>query len=170
MKRWFLLVCTVLLVGLTGLVAPQPTHAQVPHLVTIQNGAYSPDMLTIAVGDYIDWLNLDSTDHTATRDTGAWDTGTISSVQTINGVAVTHGSEDIYFITPGTYPYHDTFNAAMRGTIVVQAVNEPSASPTETAVSTATPSPTPLPTATAVPTATSAPTATVTSGAAGSAN
>ena len=163
MKRWLIVLCAIPVLTLAAFIAPHPTRAQSGRLVNIQGNSYSPDVLTISVGDYVDWINFDTVDHTATSDTGAWDTGTISGVQMVNGVTHISGSSDIYFNAAGTYPYHDKFYPSMHGTIVVQeaATNSPTATFTPAPTSTLTPTPTQTPTSTATPTATSTATAVV---------
>jgi plastocyanin len=160
MKRWLVALCAIPVMGLAAVIAPHPIRAQSGQLVDIQGNSYSPSVLTISVGDYVDWINFDAVDHTATSDTGAWDTGTISGVQMLNGVTVISGSEDIHFNTAGTYPYHDRFQPSMHGTIVVQEAATDS--PTPTATSTPAPTPTPTPTPTQTPTSTATPTVTPT--------
>ncbi|TMC72221.1 MAG: hypothetical protein E6J13_05405 [Chloroflexi bacterium] len=92
--------------------------------VTIQNSAFNPPSTTVRVGDTITWTNRDAISHTATSDTGAWDTGVITA----------GASRSITFMTAGTFLYHCAIHAFMKGTVVVQAVTTP-------------PPPTPPPTA-----------------------
>ena len=51
------------------------------HSVDIQSMAFSPNSITIQVGDSITWTNLDSFSHTATSTSGpvAFDSGTLST-------------------------------------------------------------------------------------------
>src|SRR2546429_9965080 len=43
------------------------------------SGCFSPNPITIKVGDTVTWTNNGSVAHTATSNTGAWDTGQIAS-------------------------------------------------------------------------------------------
>jgi plastocyanin len=51
--------------------------------------------------------------HTATSDTGVWDSGTLATGQSYSHT----------FDQPGTYTYHCTIHPFMKGTIVVQAAS-----------------------------------------------
>jgi plastocyanin len=91
---------------------------------------FSPDPVTINVGDTVTWTNTATFDHTTTSDTGVWDSGHVTPATTFS----------MMFNTAGTYKYHCSIHASlvngtwtgMIGTINVQ-------SPTPT------PTPTPLP-------------------------
>jgi plastocyanin len=77
--------------------------------LTIANYAFTPQSLVVSAGTTIMVRNTDSTDHTATARSGAFDTGTIKPGQTAR-----------FTITnPGTYPYYCQFHAFMTGTITV---------------------------------------------------
>lgn len=83
-----------------------------PNTVVLSGMSFSPRNMTISAGTTITWKNNDSFVHTSTSDSGVWDTGNIGG----------GGSRTTTFNTPGTYPYHCTYHAAMgmTGTIVVQ--------------------------------------------------
>ena len=78
--------------------------------VNIQNFAYSPDPVTVKVGQQINWLNKDSVDHTATRD-GMFD-------NYVNAMSA-HGAP-VTMTTTGSFTYHCKIHPNMTGTIVVQ--------------------------------------------------
>lgn len=78
--------------------------------VTIANFTYSPVTLTIKVGDSVTWTNNDSATHTATADTGSFDTGNLTKGQ----------SKTITFTNKGTFTYHCTFHPNMKGTLIVE--------------------------------------------------
>ena len=78
-------------------------------MVSIANFAFQPDSLQIAVGTTVTWTNADSTAHTVTSDTGAFDAGPLAP-----GASFTQT-----FDTPGTYTYHCQIHPFMTGTIVV---------------------------------------------------
>jgi plastocyanin len=75
-------------------------------------GAYVPNPATITVGSTVTWTNNDTLPHTATSDTGVWDSGTLSSGQSFS----------FTFMTAGTFPYHCMIHGAqsMSGTVTVQ--------------------------------------------------
>lgn len=73
---------------------------------------YSPNPIRISVGSSVAWTNNHTLAHTATADSGAWDSGTIAPGAT---------SSAITFNTPGTFAYHCNFHANMHGTVIVSA-------------------------------------------------
>ncbi len=82
--------------------------------VTIKNFLFVPASTTVRVGGTVTWTNQDSSEHTATPDSGTpfADTGTLSQ---------NHSSKAITFKTAGTFAYHCAFHAFMHGTVVVTA-------------------------------------------------
>ncbi len=78
--------------------------------IQIQNFKFSPDTLTVKVGDGVTWTNNDSIDHSATADDNSFDTGLIA----------TGKSGNITFNKAGTYTYHCSIHPTMKGTIIVQ--------------------------------------------------
>ncbi len=72
--------------------------------------AFSPDPITISVGDAITWTNGDSAPHTVTLDDGSCDTGQFGQGET----------GTIRFNVAGTYAYHCAVHPNMKGTIVVE--------------------------------------------------
>jgi plastocyanin len=73
---------------------------------------YSPDPIRITVGSTVTWTNNHTLTHTATADSGAWDTGAL-------GPGAMSGP--ITFTTAGTFDYHCRFHSDMHGTIIVSA-------------------------------------------------
>lgn len=125
--------------------------------VTIQSFAFVPPNVTINVGDSASWLNKDPLEHTATSDTGAFDTGAIAP----------QGGKTIAFTAAGTYAYHCSFHTFMKGTItVIGSAPTTAPPPSPTPAPRPTPPPTPPPTLpptappTIVPAASPSPTAT----------
>jgi plastocyanin len=51
------------------------SEAPVNHTVEIANFVFSPEALSVRVGDRVKWINRDIVPHTATADDGGWDTG-----------------------------------------------------------------------------------------------
>lgn len=82
-----------------------PQGAQV-----LGSSAYAPDPITVPVGTMVTWTNNDSTAHTATSNTGAFNSGTIAPGRSFS----------FTFQTAGTYPYHCNFHSGMVGSVVVQ--------------------------------------------------
>ncbi|HLZ47023.1 MAG TPA: cupredoxin family copper-binding protein [Candidatus Limnocylindria bacterium] len=99
--------------------------------VTIQSFSFMPPAVTINAGDSVSWTNKDQVQHTATSDTGAFDTGAIAPL----------GGKTITFTVAGTYAYHCTFHSFMKGTVTVRGPAPTTAPPPPP-----TPQPTPRPT------------------------
>ena len=78
--------------------------------VDIEGNAYSPDPVTAAVGQAIQWTNADAVPHTATLDDGDCGTATIDAGATLG----------LVFNVAGTYAYHCTVHPEMKGTIEVE--------------------------------------------------
>src|SRR5437867_9730199 len=81
------------------------------YTVNIREFSFNPSSLTLQVGDVVRWVNTGTVAHTASSETGVWDSGTLSP----------GGVFSQQFLTPGTYPYFCRIHAGMLGTIVVQA-------------------------------------------------
>jgi len=97
---------------------PTPTNPECvnpPNLltVTIRNGTFSPNPVTVRVGQSVNWHNSDSVAHTAT-DPGVFDIGSIApgSAASVNGDGVT-------FNTVGTYNYRCMLHANETATVIV---------------------------------------------------
>ena len=116
------LAAAVALVMVTLLFA-DGTRAGTSHNIDIVNFAFSPQTLTIQVGDTVTWTNLDQVQHTATSTTGAFDTGLLDQ----------DASSSVTFTEPGTYDYLCTPHPTMTGQIVVQAA--PAATPAQSQAS-----------------------------------
>jgi len=89
--------------------AAPSAQTQVGTAVSIANFAFQPASLQIAAGSSVTWTNSDSTAHTVTSDTGAFDSGQLAP-----GASFTQT-----FMTPGTYTYHCQIHPFMTATIVV---------------------------------------------------
>lgn len=101
------LVCTALLI--VG--APTGTSAA-DVTVTIDKFAFMPASITVPVGTRVVWTNQETTaPHTATSDTGVWDSGRLTTGQ----------SYGFTFTQPGTFTYHCTIHPNMHGTVIVSA-------------------------------------------------
>ena len=78
--------------------------------VGIAGFSFSPNSVTINVGDTVTWDNSDVQHHTATADDGSFDTGPISSGT----------PKSVKFSTAGTFAYHCSIHPTMTATIVVK--------------------------------------------------
>jgi plastocyanin len=88
------------------------TTASIPagNEILIQDMAFAPRTLTIPVNSTVKWTNQDGISHTVTSDSGAWDSGNISSGSVFSFI----------FTSTGTFHYHCTYHPMMTGTIIVQ--------------------------------------------------
>lgn len=85
-------------------------------LVSISGFSYSPASVTVPPGTTVCWTNQDPVSHTATSDTGAFDSGTLNEFATFRHT----------FSAGGTFPYHcGVPGHAMNAEIVVSAVSPP---------------------------------------------
>lgn len=79
------------------------------HQVSIEGFAFSPASITIAAGDTVVFTNNDSAPHTATADSGAFDTGRLSR----------GSSAQLTFNSPGAFSYFCAVHPNMKGAITV---------------------------------------------------
>ena len=150
------LAAGVLLVGIAALApsaatgTPHRVHRRLAATVTVsmQNVAYSPQQVTIAVGDTVTWTNDDPFAHSVTADDGSFD----SSPGCPGGACIDPGGTYSHtFTSAGTFTYHCRIHgSAMTGTVVVTGGQVTTTSSSGTTTSS--------PTATTGPTATTAPT------------
>lgn len=105
-----------LVAGLAALLAltagaPDPARRERPptlHHVEIRNFAFDPVHLEVAVGDTVVWTNRDFVPHTATADSGSWDSGGLSTGQSWKLVVQQGGA------------YHCALHPAMKATLVMR--------------------------------------------------
>ncbi len=79
-------------------------------VVTIQDSYYSPQEVTIIVGASVLWKNAGSLAHTATSDSGLWDSGVIQP-----GSSYTSPP----FNKVGVFNYHSAESSQMTGKVIV---------------------------------------------------
>jgi len=83
--------------------------------VTIQannaSNSYAPNPVSVRVGQTIAWHNADAITHTATQDSGGFNTGSVAAGAT---------SAAAMMNTAGTFTYHCTIHPGMVGTVNVQ--------------------------------------------------
>ena len=78
--------------------------------VTIQNFAFGPATLEVAVGTTVTWTNADSATHTVTADDGSFDSNNLASGATFTQT----------FATAGTFTYHCKIHSSMKATVTVK--------------------------------------------------
>ena len=101
----------VVVIAAAGTSSPVSSAAVGTGPVVISNYLYKAASLQVKAGAKVVFVNKDSSEHTATADTGAaFDTGTLAQGK----------SSTITLNKPGTYAYHCAFHAFMRGTLVVK--------------------------------------------------
>ncbi len=91
---------------------PVTTPAGNPYQVTVQGFSFVPPNLTVPVGSTVTWLNLDSTDHTATS----------SAQKPVFDLPLpaSGGKASFTFTQAGKYPYICSIHPEMTGQITVQ--------------------------------------------------
>ena len=99
----------------TALLALAPAVLAADTTVDIAGFAFSPQSVTVKVGDTVTWANSDAQGHTASADNGAWDTGTISG----------NSSKSVTMTTAGTFAYHCKIHENMTATLIVAAAAAP---------------------------------------------
>lgn len=97
--------------------APAPPPPAAPALVrsvAITDLTVIPSSVVVPPGGRVTWANAGHNRHTATSDTGAFDSGTL-----FPGARLTISAP----ATPGVYAYHCVFHSFIRGTVVVSPVS-----------------------------------------------
>ena len=79
------------------------------YVITIENMQFTPQKLTVHVGDRVEWTNKDLVPHTATADTKTFDS--LSIAPNASWKFVAHHA--------GEYSYGCTFHPTMKGTLTV---------------------------------------------------
>lgn len=113
-----IIFCTVVAILSLGLIsckgapaapsspAPVASSAQ----VEISGFAFKPDTVTIGAGGTVTWTNKDSTTHTVTSDSGAFNSGNFGP----------NGTYSFTFKDKGTFSYHCVIHSSMKGKVIVQ--------------------------------------------------
>jgi plastocyanin len=78
--------------------------------VKMEGMAFSPQTVTIKVGDTVNWTNMDQPPHNAVAVDKSWQTSTFATGE----------SGSVTFATAGTFPYICTIHPNMTGTVIVQ--------------------------------------------------
>jgi plastocyanin len=105
------LLPALLVAGIT--VSAANSAAQIVNCSTA-TACYSPNPIQVTVGSTVTWMNSTSISHTATSDTGAWNTGTLTPGGTSSATT---------FNTAGTFAYHCNFHPDMHGSVIVSAAS-----------------------------------------------
>jgi len=82
----------------------------VTHTVTIDASGFEPEMLSVATGDTVVWVNKDLVAHTATSKPGAFDSGLIAP-----GKSWKYETK-----RAGSFAYTCTYHPTMNGTLRVK--------------------------------------------------
>jgi plastocyanin len=94
----------------TPTTAPASTNTTNPGgSVVISNFSFQPPNLQVSVGTTVTWMNNDTTQHTVTSDTNAFDSGVLDP----------GGMFTFTFNQAGTFAYHCNIHTFMKGTITV---------------------------------------------------
>ena len=91
--------------------AASPSGSDSLVTIFITNGVYSPNPLTVKMGQRVNWKNNDTRAHTATSP-GAFDTGSIAPTSAAD--------VPVAMNTAGTVSFHCTLHSGENGSIVVQ--------------------------------------------------
>lgn len=81
-----------------------------PHTVSIQGYKYLPEVLTIKMGDKVQWKNEDDVPHTATSIQKGFDSGNLAA----------GGSWEFHATKPGEYLYYCTYHPNMKAKLIVK--------------------------------------------------
>jgi len=114
MRRLLLALAIVVPGWLLGSLVASATNspAQIVNCAGTPPWCFSPKPIQVTVGSTVTWTNATAPVHTATSDTGAWDTGNIAPGATSSAVS---------FPTAGTFAYHCAIHPSMTGSVVVSA-------------------------------------------------
>jgi len=80
--------------------------------VTVELNGYKfvPDTVTVKAGTTVTWINKDNAPHTVTADDGSFESGSLGNSQSWSKT----------FDKAGTFTYHCSIHASMKGTIKVE--------------------------------------------------
>jgi MYXO-CTERM domain-containing protein len=113
-----LVIPGLLLVSLAAGAANSP--AQIVNCAANPPWCFSPNPIRITAGSTVTWTNATAPTHTATSDTGAWNTGNIAPGSSSSAVS---------FPTAGTFTYHCAIHPSMTGSVIVSAAAPAPTSP-----------------------------------------
>jgi plastocyanin len=93
-----------------GAMAPSLADQPRTHTITMENMRFQPEVLVVAPGDTIVWLNKDLVPHTATSEAGGFDSSAIMASESWSYTVRKNGD----------FAYVCTFHPTMKGTLRVQ--------------------------------------------------
>lgn len=85
------------------------TSQPAANAVTIQNMAFTPNNVTVKVGQTVSWSNQDAVAHTVTSNTSAFESGNLARGKTYS----------FTFTKTGTFPYYCAIHPSMTGQVTV---------------------------------------------------
>jgi len=103
------LLCTVLPYNMSIGAAPR-ARKPVTHTVVIEGTSFTPQILTVKIGDSVVWTNKDPFSHTATSTAGGFDSRGIAAGKTWKFKAAKKGD----------FSYICTYHTTMKGRLVVR--------------------------------------------------
>jgi len=110
-SRRTVLIGSVAAYAVTGLsLASATTQTPTKHTVVIKKFKFTPDRITVRIGDTVEWINQDIVPHTATADAGDWDTEKLKKGES-NSVEVAANMTGSYFCV---------FHPKMKGEITIK--------------------------------------------------
>jgi LPXTG-motif cell wall-anchored protein len=120
-----LVILSIVALGFAGRSTLAAPAAQRSVTVEMRDFDFAPKTLTITAGTTVNWPNTGQAPHTATSDTGLWDSGRKAAGESFS----------FTFNQAGTFPYYCTLHGTpggvgMAGTIVVTAAQAPAATAT----------------------------------------
>ncbi|MGZ7067899.1 MAG: cupredoxin domain-containing protein [Methanobacterium sp.] len=78
-------------------------------VITIQNGTFNPNNVTVKSGTNVQWRNQDNTPHQIISDNGQFQSSVLNNGEIWN----------FYFAKTGVFGYHDGYHPTETGTIIV---------------------------------------------------
>ncbi|MDD5162615.1 MAG: cupredoxin family copper-binding protein [Candidatus ainarchaeum sp.] len=115
MKTGLLLICfvvfAVLFSGCTQQPAQAPLGGNNSNTIEISNFSFSPSEITIKKGETVAWINKDSAKHSIVSDSGS----ELNSTLLATNETFSHT-----FNSSGTFGYHCTVHASMKGKVIVE--------------------------------------------------
>jgi len=95
-----------------------PTEAMEENIVKISSSGFSPQNITIAVGESVTWLNEDTENHQI--QSAVHPTHRLYPPLNTVGLLKPGEKKSLSFPTAGTYKYHDHLNPSLTGSVTVE--------------------------------------------------
>lgn len=101
----------------TSATQASPSAVNEQNMVTLTQNGYSPAIITVKTGTKVTWINKSGIDATVSSDPHP----THTDYPPLNLGKFSDGAtHSLVFDKPGTYGYHNHFNASEKGTVIVQ--------------------------------------------------